>query len=108
MRVKISSAQAEKMGLRPETELLIRSCFYLGHGVIFTSEMVSNLVLRREEANDIISMATALGMSDEDTVSLYENDLAAGATRAERRGTDDHPDADLPQSAGGGEGPYFV
>lgn len=63
--IYITRRQADAIGWDDDSnKLLIRSCFYLGYGVIYMMEIVNNNIYA-EECRRIIKTAEELGMTEE-------------------------------------------
>lgn len=63
--IYVTRRQADAIGWdKDENKLLIRSCFYLGYGVIYMMEIVGNSIYS-EECKRIIRTAEELGMTEE-------------------------------------------
>lgn len=70
--VYVNSEQAKLLQLENVNKRdVVRACFYLGYGFVFTTELVSS-PMRIAEAIDILDTAMSLGMSDEDKVEVRE------------------------------------
>jgi len=72
MRIGLTQQQADQIGLGASTEQteIIRACFFLGHSMIFITELLNN-PRRKSEAEDIVEMAYDLGMDQCDIVEIY-------------------------------------
>jgi len=71
MNIFLTRQQADSIGwMDLNNRELIRSCFYLGYGPTFISEIVYNRQ-RDAEALAIVQSAIALGMNEDDEIMVF-------------------------------------